>query len=128
MLYDGYSNYQKEIHNLDVYKDITVYDKMIVPNIELITYMVEPIMIFTPSEYESLFSLLDGTDSRITIDEKFCGAYTRALEQDISQDMASQYFVVMDDNLCESPINYNDIPDNNENRVYDFKDDKIDGR
>lgn len=117
-IYDSYAEYQEELHCLDKYKDVTVYDTMIVPNMALLTYMVDPIMMCVPSEFDSLFNLLDRTDSKITIDKKYSGHYTRYLKDcEISQDDASIYFTVMDDNLRASKIDYNNLENNTETKT-----------
>ncbi len=117
-LHSSYAEYQEELHYLDPYKDVTVYDTMLVPNVALLTYMVDPIMMYVPSEIDCLFNLLDGTDSKITIDKKYSGHYTRYLkESDISQENANIYFTVMDDNLRQSEIDYNNLENKEKNNT-----------
>lgn len=118
IIHESYMEYQEELHYLDIYKDVTVYDTMLVPNVALLTYMVDPIMMLVPSEFDSLFSLLDDTDSKITIDKKYSGHYTRYLKEcEISQDDANMYFTVMDDNLRESEIDYNNLENKEKNNA-----------
>lgn len=107
-LHQSFATYQKQFHVLDVYKPATVYDQMIIPNYDIVTYALDPMISLVPTEIDSLFKMLDGTDSRITIDKRFEKHYARKLKTYISSSQAKEYFQVSDSNDNISNFNGKD--------------------
>lgn len=99
LFYESYSEYQKQLHNLDVYKNITIYDQMLIPNCDMVKYVVDPALALAPTELPEVFKMLDKTDSRITIDKRFVKHYSRKLlKEQISPDQAKEHLQVSDSN------------------------------